>query len=186
MPGRRSESPPPCPAGRSTSPISVIDSEEVFEARIAWPGRHLVELGEHGLLDLDPLGHGLDHEVDVAERLVVGGAGDQAEPALELLGVELARVDAAPATASAPSRAPARRTARSTSLSTTGMSALAITCAISPPIVPAPTTAALKTNMLGGGESRERQSGRGRMARCFPKTSSRDPGISSQGRRAPG
>src|SRR5215210_2282456 len=35
----------------------------------------------------------------------------------------------------------------STSLSTTGMSAEAMTCAISPPIVPAPTTAALKTNM---------------------------------------
>src|SRR6266513_3023123 len=35
----------------------------------------------------------------------------------------------------------------STSLSTTGMSAAAITCAISPPIVPAPTTAALNTNM---------------------------------------
>jgi hypothetical protein len=34
----------------------------------------------------------------------------------------------------------------STSLSTTGMSAFAIVCAISPPIVPAPTTAALKTN----------------------------------------
>ena len=33
------------------------------------------------------------------------------------------------------------------SLTTTGMSAAAITCAISPPIVPAPTTAALKTNM---------------------------------------
>src|SRR5581483_357228 len=35
----------------------------------------------------------------------------------------------------------------STSLSITGISAFAITCAISPPIVPAPTTAALKTNM---------------------------------------
>ena len=35
----------------------------------------------------------------------------------------------------------------STSLTTTGMSALAITWAISPPIVPPPSTAALKTNM---------------------------------------
>src|SRR5215210_7893961 len=34
------------------------------------------------------------------------------------------------------------------SLSTTGTSAAAIACAISPPIVPAPTTAALKTNKL--------------------------------------
>src|SRR4051794_41021521 len=37
----------------------------------------------------------------------------------------------------------------STSLSTTGMSAAAITWAISPPMVPAPTTAALNTNMAG-------------------------------------
>src|SRR3954453_2627521 len=35
----------------------------------------------------------------------------------------------------------------STSLRTTGMPAAAMTWAISPPIVPAPTTAALKTNM---------------------------------------
>src|SRR3954447_22788657 len=37
----------------------------------------------------------------------------------------------------------------STSLRTTGMPAAAMTWAISPPIVPAPTTAALKTNMGG-------------------------------------
>ena len=47
-------------------------------------GRDLVELGEHGLLDLHPLRHGLDHEVDVAEALVVGGAGDAARDLLEL------------------------------------------------------------------------------------------------------
>src|SRR5262245_9791239 len=35
----------------------------------------------------------------------------------------------------------------STSLRMTGMSAAAMTCAISPPITPAPTTAALNTNM---------------------------------------
>ena len=38
------------------------------EDRVA--GRHGVELGEDGLLDLHPLGHGLDDEVDVAEALV--------------------------------------------------------------------------------------------------------------------
>src|SRR4051812_31043032 len=38
----------------------------------------------------------------------------------------------------------------STSLSTTSTSAAASTWAISPPIVPAPTTAALKTNMVAG------------------------------------
>ena len=48
----------------------VIDSDEVFEARIAWPGVTRVELGEDRLLDLHPLGHGLDDEVDVAEAVV--------------------------------------------------------------------------------------------------------------------
>src|SRR5829696_5966283 len=37
----------------------------------------------------------------------------------------------------------------STSFRMTGMPAAAMTCAISPPITPAPTTAALKTNMAG-------------------------------------
>ena len=63
-------------------PISEIDSAEVLEARIAWPGRDLVELGEDGLLDLHPLGDRLDDEVDVAEALVLGGAGDQPEDLL--------------------------------------------------------------------------------------------------------
>src|SRR5437660_1377659 len=40
---------------------------------------------------------------------------------------------------------PTSTKARSTSLSTTGMPAAATTCAISPPMVPAPTTAALNT-----------------------------------------
>src|SRR3954463_3074117 len=42
---------------------------------------------------------------------------------------------------------PASTKRRSTSLRTTGMPAAAMTWAISPPMVPAPTTAALKTNM---------------------------------------
>ncbi len=46
------------------------------EDRVA--GRDGVELTEDRLLDLHPLRHGLDHEVDVAELLVGGGAGDQA------------------------------------------------------------------------------------------------------------
>ena len=58
------------------SPISVIESDEVFEARIAWPGVTASSSREDGLLDLHPLGHGLDDEVDVAEVLVGGGAGD--------------------------------------------------------------------------------------------------------------
>src|SRR5215216_7774828 len=42
---------------------------------------------------------------------------------------------------------PASTNRRSTSLRMTGMSAAAMTCAISPPMTPAPTTAALNTNM---------------------------------------
>src|SRR4051812_26039042 len=53
------------------------------EDRVA--GSDLVELGEHGLLDLHPLGHGLDHEVDVAEALVLGCSGDAAEGRFDLL-----------------------------------------------------------------------------------------------------
>ena len=69
-------------------PISEIDSAEVLEARIAWPGVQLVELGEHGLLDLHLLGDRLDDEVDLAEALVLGGAGDQPEDLLQA-GVRL-------------------------------------------------------------------------------------------------
>ena len=46
-----------------------------------------------------------------------------------------------------PSRGPVSTNSCSTSLSTTGTPAVAITWAISPPIVPAPTTAALNTNI---------------------------------------
>src|SRR5688500_17949671 len=47
------------------------------------------------------------------------------------------------------------------SLTTTGMSAFAITCAISPPIVPPPSTAAFDTNMRVGPPG---SSGRRRLA----------------------
>src|SRR3954452_16353791 len=53
------------------------------EDRVA--GSDLVELCEHGLLDLHPLGHGLDDEVDVAEALVLGGPVDATEELLGLL-----------------------------------------------------------------------------------------------------
>src|SRR5215203_7080540 len=52
-----------------------------------------------------------------------------------------------PAVTSRAFSSPASTKRWSTSLSTTGMSAAAITCAISPPMTPAPTTAALKTNI---------------------------------------
>ena len=99
-------------------PISVIDSEEVLLARIACPGVQASSSPNTVLLDLHPLGHRLDHEVDVAEALVVGRAGDQAQRVLELLlglllvifsffdeALELALGDLR-----APSRAPGPRT----------------------------------------------------------------------------
>ena len=66
------------------APISVIESDEVFEARIACPGGDRVELAENGMLDRDALGHGLDDEVDVAEVLVGGGAVDAPDDLLHL------------------------------------------------------------------------------------------------------
>ena len=46
--------------------------------------RRGVEVREDRVLDLHLLRHRLDDEVDVAEVVVVGGAGDQPERALEL------------------------------------------------------------------------------------------------------
>ena len=66
------------------SAISVIESPEVLEARIAWPGVDGVELREDRVLDLHLLRDGLDHEVDVAEVVVGGRAGDQPERVLDL------------------------------------------------------------------------------------------------------
>src|SRR5947209_16104084 len=62
------------------------------------------------------------------------------------------------------------------------MSALAIVCAISPPIVPAPTTAALKTNMslcLGRGSVLRRRRSRARSLVGGPGTTFRqlDPEV---------
>ena len=47
-------------------------------------GRDGIQLGEHGLLDLHPLGHGLDHEIDVAEMLIRGRALDPSQDLLDL------------------------------------------------------------------------------------------------------
>ncbi len=62
--------------------------------------RHLVELREDGLLDRHPLGDRLDHEVDVAEALVLRRARDPPDDLLELpvglLLVDLLLADEAP------------------------------------------------------------------------------------------
>ncbi len=50
-----------------------------------------VQLGEHRLLDLHPLRHGLDHEVNVAEGSIRGGALDPAKDLLDLSGALLGR-----------------------------------------------------------------------------------------------
>ena len=49
------------------------------------PGSDHVELVEDRLLHLHFLGHGLDHEVDVAETVVLGRSLDPADDLLELL-----------------------------------------------------------------------------------------------------
>jgi hypothetical protein len=46
--------------------------------------RRRVELGEHRLLDLQALGHRLDHEVDIAEGVVGGGRADAGDDVFEL------------------------------------------------------------------------------------------------------
>ena len=116
--------------------------------------RDLVELGENGLLDLHLLGDRLDDEVDLAEALVLGGARDQPE---DLLGAgsacscgDLLLVDQARELALgnlARLGQPSVHEVLLDVLHATGTSAEAITWAISPPIVPAPSTAALNTNM---------------------------------------
>jgi hypothetical protein len=62
-------------------------------------GRRRVELAEDGLLDLHPLGHRLDDEVDVAELLVSRRADDQAhhlgEAGVGLLLAQLLLLDQA-------------------------------------------------------------------------------------------
>ena len=69
--GQKKWKPTTCSGRCVASAISVIDRPDVLEARIAWPGVDGVEVGEHRVLDRHPLGHGLDHEVDVAEPVVV-------------------------------------------------------------------------------------------------------------------
>lgn len=77
---------------------------------------------------------------------------DLADLLLSLLGGDLALLGEfadLPLVTFAASSRPAWTSAWSMSLSTTGMPAAAMVWAIWPPIVPAPTTAALNTNMLG-------------------------------------
>ena len=53
--------------GRPVAPASsLIESEDVFEARIAWPGVQASSSAKTASFELEPLGNRLDHEVDVA------------------------------------------------------------------------------------------------------------------------
>ena len=160
-------------SGRSViSPISVIESPEVVEARIAWPGVAASSSAKTRCLTLEPLRHRLDHEVDVAEAVVGRRAGDQADDPLDLgagrllgelaLGDELGRrlLDST----SRACASPASTSVSSASLSRTGMPAAAIAWASSPPMAPAPTTAALNTNMPADPSDRARPRARRRSA----------------------
>ena len=117
---------------------SMIGSDEVVVARIARLADP-VEVTEEVLLDGEVLGDRLDDEVDVAERLTRGRAGDPPEQRLGVLGVIRPF-----STAQAPLRASAARTASTLSspraTNVTAYPALANTSMIPVAIVPDPTT----------------------------------------------
>ena len=56
----------------------------MFEARIACPGVAASSAAKTSRLSVDPLGHGLDHQVDVAEALEAGRGAHQRARAVEL------------------------------------------------------------------------------------------------------
>jgi hypothetical protein len=69
---------------------AVVFELRMAWARVAWSGSENTAC----LLGLHALGHDLDDEVDVAEAVVVEGAGDQAELALELGALHIALLNA--------------------------------------------------------------------------------------------
>src|SRR3954451_9535930 len=150
-------------SGRSvTSPISVIDSDDVFDARIAWPGvassssaktACLISMRSGTASMTKSTSPKPSYDVVPVIRPTTS-ASCRSASSWVIFSLETSRASWPVVTSRAFSR-PTSTNFWSTSLRTTGMPAAAITWAISPPMVPAPTTAALKTNMrvpqlLGG------------------------------------
>src|SRR3954470_10210260 len=147
------------------SPISVIESPEVLEARIAWPGVAASRSAKAWCL------------IAIFSGTASITKSTSPKPSYSVVPVISPTVCSTCASASSwvsfsrltslaawpwlTSRAfsrPLSTNSGSTSLRRTGMSAAATTWAISPPITPAPTTAALKTNMAR--EPRQRPTSR--------------------------
>ncbi len=134
----------------------MIDSEDVFDARIAWPGVAasssantlcLISIRSGTASTTKSTSPNASYEVVPWMRPSTASICCAACSAV-ILPFSASLLICPLVTLRASSR-PACTSASSMSFSTTGMPAAAIVWAICPPIVPAPTTAALNTNMLG-------------------------------------
>src|SRR3954462_9125305 len=154
------------------SPISVIDSDDVFEARIAWPGVTSSSSANTACL------------IFIRSGTASITKSTSPKPSYSVVPWMRPRIAAAcssacswvifsfftrraswPFVTSLAFSSPVSMNFCSTSFSTTSTSAEASTWAISPPMVPAPTTAALNTNIWssseGDGARRQGPSDRG-------------------------
>ena len=132
----------------------MIDSEEVLEARIAWPGvtssssantACLISIRSGAASITKSTSPKDSYEVVPSIRPMTSSSRASACSWVSF-SFFTSRSSWPLVTSRAFSR-PWSTNFWSMSLRTTGMSDEAIACAISPPIVPAPTTAALKTNI---------------------------------------
>jgi hypothetical protein len=136
------------------SPISVIDSAEVFDEMIAWPGvtssssastACLISIRSGTASTTKSTSPKPSYSVVPVIRPVTSSSWRSAS-SWEIFSF-WTRPPSCPWVTSWAFRRPWSTNFCSTSFSTTGTSADAITWAISPPMVPAPTTAALNTYM---------------------------------------
>ncbi len=80
---------------RAPSAISVIESEEVFEAKMKAPrAGNPLDFAQRLALQLKAFGHGLDEEVAGGGLFEVGRAADVREHAVALLFGDFAALDA--------------------------------------------------------------------------------------------
>ena len=122
--------------------ISVTGSDEVLVASTASGGDHGVDLAEQLLLEVEVLGHRLDHELAVGEVGEVAGEGDPACSASCSSWVSFPRLRARPVLP-ASTALPCSMPASSTSTAITSIPLRANTSTIPAPIVPSPITPTL-------------------------------------------